>query len=159
MMVTRADQVVLGYLGRALSLELSAVQLYSTQAQLVASWGLAEPAKRLHAEASEEMTHADRIIARMLALGVAPNASQLRPVVLGKSLHELLRYNHAFEQELVRHYAEAARYCARTGDHDDRLFFETLLAEEQAHGQEMAEWLAQLEQPAIHVNSVKGATF
>jgi bacterioferritin (cytochrome b1) len=33
---------VLGYLGRALSLELSAVQQYMTQASLVELWGLAE---------------------------------------------------------------------------------------------------------------------
>ena len=33
-----ADQRVLGYLGRALSLELSAVQLYTAQARLAESW-------------------------------------------------------------------------------------------------------------------------
>ncbi len=41
-----ADERVLGYLGRALSLELSAVQLYSTQAMLVATWGLADVAEK-----------------------------------------------------------------------------------------------------------------
>ena len=45
-----ADQRVLGYLGRALSLELSAVQLYSTQAMLVASWGLADVAEKFRAD-------------------------------------------------------------------------------------------------------------
>ncbi|MEJ2509050.1 MAG: bacterioferritin, partial [Gammaproteobacteria bacterium] len=44
MMHRSPDQRVLGYLGRALSLELSAVQQYSTQARLVAAWGLNEPA-------------------------------------------------------------------------------------------------------------------
>mgnify|MGYP000101987846 CR=1 FL=1 len=46
MPVFRSDQRILGYLGRALSLELSAVQMYSAQAQLVATWGLDEPARR-----------------------------------------------------------------------------------------------------------------
>jgi len=160
MLYASADQRVLGYLGRALSLELSAVQLYSTQARLVASWGLAEPAERLRAEAREEMEHADRIIGRMLALGAAPNASQLRPAYLGKSLNDLLRYDHAFELELCRLYQDAGTYCARTGDHDGRLFFETLLEEEKLHGQELVQWLAQLEQPvAMNGESVKGATF
>ena len=66
---------VLGYLGRALSLELSAVQQYMTQASLVELWGLAEAAERFRHETVEEMQHAERIVKQMLALGVAPAAS------------------------------------------------------------------------------------
>ena len=148
MLYANADPRVLGYLGRALSLELSAVQLYSTQARLVAAWGLAGAAERLSNEATEELGHADRIIARMLALGAAPNASQLRPVKLGRSLPELLHHDYAFENELVKLYDDATRHCARTGDHDNRVFFETLLGEEKAHSNELVQWLAELEQPS-----------
>jgi bacterioferritin len=147
MFTGNADPRVLGYLGRALSLELSAVQLYSTQACLTATWGLAEAADRFSREAREEMGHAERIIARMLALGVAPNASQLRPVQLGHSLEELLRQDQAFEHELVQLYADATHHCARAGDHDSRLFFETLLGEERAHGEEFARWIQELAGP------------
>ena len=157
MLYASADHRVLGYLGRALSLEFSAVQLYTTQARLVAAWGLAEPAERLRKEATEEMEHVERIIARMLSLGVAPNASQLRPVRLGSSLQELLSHNHAFENELVGLYAEATRYCARIGDHDGRLFFETLLDEERSHSRELAGWLEALQGPAGADG--RGATF
>jgi bacterioferritin len=143
----RADQQILGYLGRALSLELSAVQLYSTQARLVATWGLDEPAERLRGEAREEMEHVERIIARMLALGVAPNASQLRPVRLGADLSELLRFDQTFERELVQLYYDAAQHSARIGSHDDRMFFQALLEEEQAHDRELARWIADLEAP------------
>ena len=146
MLTTNVDQRILGYLGRALSLELSAVQLYSTQSRLVASWGLAEVAEKFSAEASEEMAHAERIISRMLALGAAPNASQLRPVRLGSNLQQLLQHDHAFEKELIGLYADATRHCAREGDHDSRLFFEALLAEEQEHAQSLQQWLKQLEQ-------------
>jgi bacterioferritin len=158
MLYAQADQRVLGYLGRALSLEMSAVQLYSTQSRLVATWGLDGPAERLRQEASEEMGHVERIIARMLSLGVAPNASQLRPVRLGTSLQALLEHNHAFELELVRLYDDATRHCARNGDHDNRLFFETLLHEEQGHGQELAQWLTELQQPGVPASEQR-ATF
>jgi bacterioferritin len=145
MSIAIADQRVLGYLGRGLSLELSAVQLYSTQARLVDTWGLAEVAGKLSAEASEELGHAERIISRMLALGVAPNASQLRPVTLGGDLRTLLEHDFVFEEELVKLYAEASNHCARIGDQDNRLFFEALLAEEQAHAETLKEWLQQLQ--------------
>lgn len=147
MLASNVDQRILGYLGRALSLELSAVQLYSTQARLVGNWGLAEVAAKFSDEASEEMGHADRIISRMLALGVAPNASQLRPVRLGQNLQQLLEEDYAFEKELVGLYEDAARHSARVGDQDSRLFFESLLAEEQHHAQSLEQWLQQLQGP------------
>jgi bacterioferritin len=123
MLPARADDKVLGYLGRALSLELSAVQLYSTQARLVAMWGLSDAAERMRHEAQEEMGHAERIIERMLAHGVAPNASMLRPVRLGGDLRELLLVDQAFERELVDLYADAVLHCLRVGNLDDRAVF------------------------------------
>ncbi|MGD1982701.1 MAG: ferritin-like domain-containing protein [Chromatiaceae bacterium] len=144
-MNTAVDQRVLGYLGRALSLEWSAVQLYTTQARLVETWGLSEAAGRFRAEAQEEMGHAERIVGRMLALGVSPAASQLRPVMLGSNLSELLQHDQAFEIELVGLYDSAVRHCSRAGLADDRLFFEALLTEEQAHARELAGWISQLE--------------
>jgi bacterioferritin len=139
-----ADLKVLGYLGRALSLEFSAVQLYITQARLVASWGLDEAAEKLQHEAHEEMQHVERIIARMLAYGTAPNTSQLRPVKLGPDLQTLLQINQQFELELVKLYASAVNHCVRIAKHDDRLFFETLLDEEKHHATELTAWLAEL---------------
>ncbi|MGV6826673.1 MAG: ferritin-like domain-containing protein [bacterium] len=143
-----ADSRVLGYLGRALSLELSAVQMYSTQAKLCEAWGLSEVAERMGNEAREEMGHAERIIARMVGLGVAPNASQLRPVKLGSSLQQLLESNHAFENELITLYSQAVAHCKRIGDHDNRVFFEALLGEEQHHADEWSSWLKELDQTA-----------
>jgi bacterioferritin len=151
---TRADSRVLGYLGRALSLELSAVQLYTTQARLLGIWGLVEESTRLRKEAEEELGHAERIIGRMLALSVAPNASQLRPVKLGQNLQDLLAYDLEFENELVQLYAQATRHCTRIGDPDSRVFFETLLNEEQAHAHELVQWLERIKQPGVNDKSV-----
>ena len=58
----------LGYLGRALSLEYSAVQQYMTQASLCEAWGLSAEAERFRREVAEEMNHAERIVKRMLGL-------------------------------------------------------------------------------------------
>lgn len=159
MFYASADQRVLGYLGRALSLELSAVQLYSTQSRLVAAWGLVEPAERLKAEAQEEMGHVDRIIGRMLSLNAAPNASQLRPVRLGNSLLELLQHAVAFENEVISLYSDATAYCAYIGDHDGRLFFDVLLEEERSHGRELNRWIESLQASTVPVSAPYGATF
>lgn len=139
---------VLGYLGRALSHELSAVQQYLTQSKLAEAWGLAEAAGRLRDEAAEEMRHAERIVERMIALGAAPSASQLRPAQFGATLGECLHKNHRVEMDAIALYEDAVRYCRRIQDRDNGVFFEALWNEEIAHGREMAQWAATLEAAA-----------
>jgi len=135
---------VLGYLGRALSLELTAVQQYMTQASLVETWGETEAAQRFRQETVEELQHAERIVQRMLALGVAPAASQLRPVVHAPDLIGLLRLNGILENDLIQHYGEAVRFCLLIGDHNNEAFFRELWQEEQHHGEELGRWLHSL---------------
>jgi bacterioferritin len=144
--VDATNQKVLGYLGRALSLELSAVQLYSTQARLVAHWGLEKAAERLRHECREEMQHVDRVIARMLAKGAVPNASQLRPVSLGPDLLSLLKINRQFEMELVSLYQDAVNHCRQSQDTNDEVFFQELLEEEQDHAADLSAWIAGIEE-------------
>jgi bacterioferritin len=147
---------VLGYLGRALSLELSAVQQYMTQASLVELWDLQEEAARFRAETVEEMQHAERIVKRMLALGVAPAASQLRPVAHAADLVGLLRLNAVLENDLIQHYAEAVRFCLLIGDSDSESFFRGLWNDEQHHGEELSAWLTSL---SAHSHRHDRATF
>ena len=135
---------VLGYLGRALSLELSAVQQYMTQASLAELWGEAEAATRFRRETVEELQHAEQIVQRMLALGVAPAASQLRPVGHAPDLVGLLRLNLALEADLIQHYAEAVRFCLLVGDAASEAFFQALWTDEQHHGEELGAWLRSL---------------
>ncbi|MCG6941265.1 MAG: bacterioferritin [Thiohalocapsa sp.] len=134
----------LGYLGRALSLEYSAVQQYMTQAGLADAWGLKDAADRFRHEVVEELQHAERIVKRMLGLGVAPNASQLRPAGVARNLVDLLLQDQALETEIVALYHEATEFCRRIGDADSASFFEGLLREEQHHAGEIDAWLRSL---------------
>lgn len=134
------DPVILGYLGRALSFELSAVQQYLSLARLLELRGMPQAGEKFRHEAQEEMKHAERIIGRMLALGVAPNASCLRPSRLDGTLPQWLQHATDLETEIVAFYAQAVRYCKHTQDHENRIFFETLLQEEQRHAGGIDAW-------------------
>jgi bacterioferritin len=135
---------VLALLGRALSLELSAVQQYMTQASLVQLWGDGDSADRFRQETVEEMQHAERIVQQMLLHGAAPGASQLQPVTHAPDLIGLLEQNAVLEQRLVDHYADAVRVCSLLADTSNETFFQALLEEEQHHGQELQQWLESL---------------
>ena len=131
---------VIGYLGRALSYELSAVQQYLSHAALCDMWGLSEAGQRWRQEAAEELAHAERLVQRMLAFGVAPNASQLRPVKAGGNLAELIACNLHMEGEIVRLYGDAVTTCLRGGDQQSGEFFQQLLHEERQHAQALKKW-------------------
>jgi bacterioferritin len=135
---------VLGYLGRALSLELTAVQQYLTQATLTEAWGDGDAARRFRQEMLEEMGHAETLVQRMLSLGVAPAASQLRPAGHAPDLVGLLRQDLALEDDLVNLYAEAARFCVLIGDTGTQQMFHQLLHDEQQHAEQLAAWLQSL---------------
>jgi bacterioferritin len=140
----RVHPRTLGYLGRALSLEYSAVQQYMTQAALAEAWGLREAADRFRTETVEEMRHAERIVKRMLGVGVVPNASQLRPVAVADSLIGLLRQDAVLEAEIVALYDEATRFCHSIGEVENAEFFQGLLNDEVAHADEVNAWLKDL---------------
>ena len=149
---------VLGYLGRALTLEYSAVQQYMTQTSLVALWGQAEAADRFRRETVEELRHAERIIEHMLMLGVAPAASQLRPVRAGADLNQLLHQDLELEEELVLLYGEAAHFCTVVRDEANGSFFRDLCEEERQHGEDLKEWLLQINHNGLERGSQR-ATF
>ncbi len=58
------------------------------------------------------MQHAERLVKRMLGLGAAPNASQLRPAGVARSLVDLLLQDAVLEAEIVALYDEATRSVA-----------------------------------------------
>lgn len=149
----RVDARVLGYLGRALSHELSAVQQYLTHAGLARLWGLGEVAEHFRREALEEQEHAERLTNRMLALGAMPNASRIVPVRAGRSLADLLRADWALETRAVALYAEAAGYCARIEDIESWRLFSALHDEELHHAREIADWLERLRSEPLRPES------
>jgi bacterioferritin len=128
-----ANPRVVGYLNQALGHELSAVQHYLTQACLCDLWGLPEAAAGLRREADEECEHAQRIIGRLLLLGLTPHATQLAPARPGRDRGEMLRSSHAMETAAVRLYAEAEATCVRLRDVETAQLFAALRRDEERH--------------------------
>ena len=155
MAYAKSDTKIIGFLGRALSLEMTAVQQYLTMSRLLRLRGFDELAQRLHKEATEELSHADRIIGRMLIMGVSPNMTQLRSPQLGESLPELMVGAQALEKDIVSLYQQAVDHCIRLSDFDNRLFFDQLLQEEKQHVNDFGNWQQNLTVEPILPNHSK----
>lgn len=145
----QSDPRLNGYLSRALSHELAAVQQYLMQATLAGLWGMADMSARLRTDVKEELIHAERLMARMLVLGIPSNATQLPPVRTGRSVEEMLQIDRILEIEAIRVYEEGMHYCARTRDNETHALFASILQDELGHLEELDRMLTELHQGAI----------
>jgi bacterioferritin len=131
------DPRTLGWLARALTHEMSAVQQYLAQSVLARLWGDAALADMLRREAVEELGHAERLMERLIRLGVAPAAGNLPPVRLGRNVEELLAADRVLEVEAVRLYEQALTHAERMRDGECAKLLAGILAEERAHVNEL----------------------
>ena len=131
------DPRTLGWLSRALTHEMSAVQQYLAQSVLARLWGDEALSSKLRSEAVEELGHAERLMERLIAVGVAPSAGNLPPSRLGRSVDEMLAADRELEVEAVRLYQEAVAHAQRMRDSDSAALLTEILAEELEHVQEI----------------------
>ena len=96
-------------------------------------WGLPEAAAGLRREADEEREHVERIIGRLLLLGLTPQATQVAPARPGRDRGEMLRSSHALETAAVRLYADAEAACVRLRDVATAQLFADLRRDEERH--------------------------
>jgi len=131
------DPRTLGWLSRALSHEMRAVQQYLAQSVLARLWGDEELSKKLRREAVEEMTHAERLMEQLIQFGVAPSSGNLPPARLGRNVEELLAADRELEVDAVRLYQEAVAHAQRMRDAGTAGLLSDILAEEMEHVQEI----------------------
>ena len=131
------DPRTLGWLSRALKHEMSAVQQYLAQSVLARLWGDEALSSKLRSEAVEELGHAERLMERLIAVGVAPSAGNLPPSRLGRSVDEMLAADRELEVDAVRLYQEAVAHAQRMRDSGSASLLADILAEEMEHVREI----------------------
>ena len=129
----QGDPKVIDYLNRALRSELTAISQYWLHYKLQEDWGLGHMAKKSREESIEEMTHADKLMERIVFLEGHPNLQKLDPLRIGQTPKETLECDLAAEQEARALYKEAREYCHEAGDHVTKELFDQLLADEEVH--------------------------
>lgn len=136
-----ANGQILGYLGRALSLEFSASQHYLAQAAMAKFRNEINYAEAFITLSNEELQHANMITDRMVAQGALPSGSVLRPASPAANILEALRSCEEREIALIQLYSEAAQYCANFNAQEDHALFIKLLEEEQVQLSQVHAWI------------------
>lgn len=100
---------------------------------IIARWptGIGKLAKKERAESIEEMQHADKLVDRILFLEGHPNLQQVRPLMIGENLKEVLECDLKGEQIAREYYAKSREICREVSNYVTMQLFEELLKDEE----------------------------
>ena len=126
------NKLVIEYLNKALTHELTAVNQYWLHYRLLDDWGFTKLAKKEREESIEEMHHADKLVTRIIFLEGFPNMQHIDPLMIGQNVKEVLECDLKAEYS-ARALHGSARACRKEEDYVSMDLFEELLADEEGH--------------------------
>ncbi len=129
----KGDQKVIGYLNKALKLELTTVNQYFLHARMYKNWGFERLAKIEYDESIDEMKHADELVERILYLEGLPNLQDLDKLHIGENVKECLECDLGAEERAHPLYLEAIEYCESVRDFVSREILTRILESEEEH--------------------------
>ena len=129
----QADPKVIEYLNAELKNELTAVHQYLLHARLYKNWGFEALGAHEYSESMDELTHADKLIERILMLDGLPNLQDLHPLTIGKHVLEALQNDLALEKTAQATCKEAIGYCESVRDFVSREVLVELLDATEDH--------------------------
>ena len=129
----QGDKKVLAYLNAQIKLELTAVNQYFLHYRMLKHWGFERLAKFEYDESIGEMTHADRLIERVLTLDGLPNLQDLGKLLVGENAIECMGCDLKAERAAQVHLKEAVGYCESVQDYVSREICEDILQDTEEH--------------------------
>ena len=129
----KGNETVLKYLQEVLTAELTAINQYFLHAEMMENWGYDRLAKITKKESIEEMTHAEKLLHRILYLDGTPSMSELFPLRIGQTVKEQIENDLALELEAVPRLNKAIKAAVEAHDNGSRELFEKILLDEEHH--------------------------
>ena len=113
--------------------ELTAINQYFLHARMFDNWGFGRLGEHERHESIDEMTHADRLIERILFLDGLPNLQDLDKLLIGQNVKEALECDLALEMRAHPVLKQAIAHCETVGDYVSREILADILDSEEDH--------------------------
>jgi bacterioferritin len=129
----QAKPGIIDALNTVLTLELTAVNRYFLQAEMMANWGYHRLHEKLRQLSLSEMEDAESLIKHILYLEGVPNVQRLNQVQIGETAVENLTIDLGEEKLVVSTLADLIVHSANVQDFTTRGMFEAMIKEEEEH--------------------------
>jgi len=129
----KGDPKVIAFLNQVLKAELTAINQYFLHAEMCENWGYYRLAKLVRKESIEEMTHAEKLMERILYLDGTPNMSDYFKINIGASVEAQFKNDLQLEYDAVKRLNDGIKLCVAQGDNGSRDLAEHILTDEEHH--------------------------
>ncbi len=129
----KGDAKVIALLNQVLKAELTAINQYFLHAEMCENWGYERMAKHTRKESIEEITHAEKLMERILLLDGTPNMSDYFKINIGQTLADQLKNDLQLEYDAVKRLNGGIETCVNAGDNGSRELLEKILLDEEHH--------------------------
>ena len=129
----KGDPKVIAFLNQLLKAELTAINQYFLHAEMCENWGYQRLAKLIKKESIEEMTHAEKLMERILYLDGTPNMTDYFKINIGVTVEAQLKNDLQLEYDAVKRLNEGIKLCVALGDNGSRDLAQKILDDEEHH--------------------------
>jgi bacterioferritin len=129
----KGDPKVIAVLNQVLKAELTAINQYFLHAEMCENWGYHKLARHTRAESIEEMTHAEKLMERILLLDGTPNMSDYFKINIGENVKAQIQNDLQVEYDAVKRLNDGIETCVKASDNGSRDLLEELLVDEEEH--------------------------
>ena len=129
----KGNPKVIAFLNEVLKAELTAINQYFLHSEMCENWGYERMAKLVKKESIEEMTHAEKLMERILYLDGTPNMTDYFKINVGATVEAQLKNDLQLEYDAVKRLNEGIKLCVSLGDNGSRDLAEKILADEEHH--------------------------
>jgi bacterioferritin len=129
----QGDAKIIALLNQVLKAELTAINQYFLHAEMCENWGYERLAKLIRKESIEEMTHAEKLMERILYLDGAPNMTDYFKINIGQSVEQQFKNDVQLEYDAVKRLNEGIQLANEKNDAGSRELLEKILSDEEHH--------------------------
>jgi bacterioferritin len=129
----KGDAKVIAVLQDVLKAELTAINQYFLHAEMCENWTYYKLAATTRKESIEEMTHAEKLLERILYLDGTPNMSDYFKINIGPTIEQQLRNDLQLEYDAVKRLNDGIKTCEAVNDNGSRELLKTILMDEEHH--------------------------
>ena len=129
----KGDTKIIALLNEVLKAELTAINQYFLHAEMCENWGYYNLNAITRKESIEEMTHAEKLMERILLLDGTPNMSELFKINIGQNVEQQLKNDLELEYTAVKRLNDGIKLCTEKSDNGSRELLEKILVDEEHH--------------------------